>query len=193
MGNHYIVFDLEATCWDQQTGTADDIFKQRNEMETIEIGAVKTDFNFNVIDEFQTFIRPILNPILSEFCTQLTTITNKDTDNAPYFKEAYSQWIKWADRPARYIAWGNYDYNQLTKDCSRAGIQLFSNEKYRNGKFMMQDMRGFVGKGLGQEVKRYNLTFEGTPHRGIDDAKMISKVLNAALLENQKQHYKQRQ
>lgn len=192
MGNFYIVFDLEATCWDQQTGEnlAENYYKQKNQMETIEIGAVKVDFNYNILDKFQSFVKPVLNPVLTEFCKTLTTITQEDVDSAKTFKEVYKDFTQWADRPSRYIAWGQYDYNQLFKDCERSGIQLFSNDKYRNGKFVIQDMRGFPGKGLGQEVKRYGLEFEGTPHRGLCDAIMVSKVLQAALKENQKQHYK---
>jgi inhibitor of KinA sporulation pathway (predicted exonuclease) len=57
-------------------------------MEIIEIGAVLVDENLKLIDEFSTFVKPTINPTLTHFCTKLTTITQKDVDDAPYIEEA---------------------------------------------------------------------------------------------------------
>ena len=51
---NYIVFDLEATCWDQY---------DRSDNETIEIGALKISKNKEVISEFQKFIKPLKYPL----------------------------------------------------------------------------------------------------------------------------------
>lgn len=79
---NYIIFDLEATCWEN------DRTKQN---EIIEIGAVKLDENLAVIGEFQTFIKPKLNPILSDFCKKLTSISQEEVDQAPTRKNDWSR------------------------------------------------------------------------------------------------------
>lgn len=67
----YIIVDLEATC--RESGMP------REEMEIIEIGAVELlSAEAEPTREFSRFIRPILNPELSAFCTQLTSITQRD-------------------------------------------------------------------------------------------------------------------
>lgn len=65
--NHLIVLDLEATC---------DIDGRlpANEMEIIEIGAVILDARYQIVSEFQQFVKPIKHPVLSDFCRSLTHI-----------------------------------------------------------------------------------------------------------------------
>ena len=72
--NHLVV-DLEATCCNRNSFP-------RTEMEIIEIGAVMTDSQFEVIDEFQSFIKPVRHPELTDFCKELTTISQQEVDSA---------------------------------------------------------------------------------------------------------------
>jgi inhibitor of KinA sporulation pathway (predicted exonuclease) len=61
----YIVVDLEATCWEDRP--------HPKEMEAIEIGAVLLASSGGpVVSEFAEFIKPVVEPKLSDFCTQLT-------------------------------------------------------------------------------------------------------------------------
>jgi inhibitor of KinA sporulation pathway (predicted exonuclease) len=74
----YVIFDLEATCYDRSSDeTIPDGF--RNEI--IEIGAVMLDENGLEISRFGKFAKPLTFPTLSKFCTKLTTITQEDVDN----------------------------------------------------------------------------------------------------------------
>jgi 3'-5' exoribonuclease 1 len=73
-----IVFDLEATCWEKGT--------RPERMETIEIGAVRLQApTWETSSEFSRFIRPISEPILSDFCVSLTGISQADVDAADPF------------------------------------------------------------------------------------------------------------
>ncbi|MEM6997030.1 MAG: 3'-5' exonuclease, partial [Myxococcota bacterium] len=67
--DYYLVIDLEATCDD--AGAV-----PKHESEIIEIGAVLADaFTLAPCEEFQTFVRPVRHPTLTEFCVGLTHIT----------------------------------------------------------------------------------------------------------------------
>lgn len=94
---NYIIFDLEATCWEN------DRTKQN---EIIEIGAVKLNENLAVIGEFQTFIKPKLNPILSDFCKKLTSISQEEVDQAPSFGKAISHFQNWIGSEYHLCSWG---------------------------------------------------------------------------------------
>ncbi|MDJ0577463.1 MAG: 3'-5' exonuclease [Xenococcaceae cyanobacterium MO_234.B1] len=66
---YFLIIDLEATCSDTKQIS-------RRKMEIIEIGAVMVEAeNLNIVSEFQTFIKPVRNPILTDFCTKLTEET----------------------------------------------------------------------------------------------------------------------
>jgi len=59
----YLIVDLEATC-------SNDNSIERAHMEIIEIGAVMIQGQtLEVIDEFQTFIKPVRTPKLTAFCS----------------------------------------------------------------------------------------------------------------------------
>ncbi len=74
---NYIILDLEATCWkDRNNGKPNEI---------IEIGALKIDENGKTISEFSRFVKPKLNPTLSDFCMELTTIPQSEIDSASNF------------------------------------------------------------------------------------------------------------
>ena len=56
----FIVVDLEATCWEKEKLAKNEI---------IEFGAVAYDSERGSMGEFQAFVKPVLQPILSYFCT----------------------------------------------------------------------------------------------------------------------------
>jgi inhibitor of KinA sporulation pathway (predicted exonuclease) len=100
-----MVINLEATCSDKHTF-------YRHEMETIEIGAVILNRQTWEIDsEFQQFIKPVRNPILTEFWGNLTTIFQKQVDTAPQFPEVMPKLAEWMSSFPNYIfcPWGNYE------------------------------------------------------------------------------------
>jgi inhibitor of KinA sporulation pathway (predicted exonuclease) len=97
----------------------------RNEMEIIEIGAVMQNAcTFEIESEFQTFIRPVLHWELTDFCTELTTTTQADVDQAPPFPVALAAMQEWMyqfhDCP--FCSWGDYDRHQFVQDCSFHGV-----------------------------------------------------------------------
>jgi len=117
--DHYVVIDLEATC-------CDDGSIRRKDSEIIEIGAVRVDSRtFETLDEFQTFVRPVVHPTLTRFCTELTTITQAQVDGAPRFAEAIEGLSPWfAHGRALFCSWGDYDKNQFEIDARRSKVKL---------------------------------------------------------------------
>lgn len=98
---NYIVFDLEATCWEN------DRFKQN---EIIEVGAVKMNDKLAIIEEFQAFIKPKVNPQLSDFCKKLTSISQADVDAAPYSPQVINIFHDWIGEEEYVLcSWGVYD------------------------------------------------------------------------------------
>lgn len=174
---HYCIVDLECTCWERKD--PDKTFH-----ETIEIGAVLLDDGLNVVDDFQTFVRPTFSRTLSTYCTDLTTITQEQVDAAPPFDKAmelFEQWIRGhTGRPLReltLVSWGGFDRNQFENDCARNSYPYpfgeHLNLKVAFSEFINKPKKKF---GLGKAARVCGIKFEGTPHRGIDDARMVAKI-----------------
>lgn len=164
-----IVFDLEATCEDKS-------ITQYFDNETIEIGAVKI-VNGKVVDEFQTFIKPVRSHTLTVFCKELTKITQEQVDNGQRFKDAILSFRAWAGQDAEYLSWGFYDRKQLEKDLRHHNMPIRWLEGHRSIKHEHQDLKRLKrGVGVIRALRMEGLEFEGTHHRGIDDAKNIARI-----------------
>jgi len=167
---NFLVIDFEATC-------SDDRNFPRDEMEIIEIGAVLQDRDsLEIVSEFQTFVRPVRHPELTPFCRELTSIQQSDVDSAPRFQEAASSLRQWLpDIPSyRFCSWGNYDRNQLRQDCQFHNVAYPFDAGHTNLKAELASLLGIRKPlGIGGMLKRLGLSFEGTPHRGIDDVRNI--------------------
>ena len=85
--SHLLVLDFEATC---------DAAEPDYPHEIIEFPCVAVDLRtLKVVAEFGTFVKPVLNPQLTEFCSTLTTIQQSDVDGAPLIRDAISQFNEW--------------------------------------------------------------------------------------------------
>lgn len=182
--NNLIALDLEATCDQPQF--------DRNQMEIIEIGACLVNAELKVVAQFQTFVRPVVQPQLSAFCTQLTSITQQDVEGAPGFVEAIALFEAWIARCREQFgaidawgSWGDYDRKQFERNAHlvNAPMPAFLELKHINFKARYAIELGLKdkGAGLGKALRYENLAFEGTAHRGIDDALNIARLLPVAL------------
>jgi 3'-5' exoribonuclease 1 len=182
--HHILVVDLEATCCDLQS-------IPRHQMETIEIGAVMVSMeSLAIVDEFQTFIKPLRHPILTEFCLQLTSITQQQVDTAPTFPDAIKAWQPWLAKFDRTIfaSWGDYDRKQLQQDSKHHHIDLPYpvSTNHINLKEIFSTTQGFNKRyGMAQALNLSQIELTGIHHRGIDDARNISKLL-PYILDRQK-------
>lgn len=74
-----IIFDTEYTSWE---GSIERKFSGPNEhRELVQIAAIKVDTtNFKILDTFEIFIKPKINPQLSDYFMKLTKISQKEVD-----------------------------------------------------------------------------------------------------------------
>lgn len=150
-------------------------------MEIIEIGAVLVERDtLQAIDEFQTFIKPTKNPILTDFCKQLTSITQKDVDSAPIFPIAITEFKTWLDKYDNFAfcSWGDYDRHQLEQDCALHQQSFPISAPHFNIKKEFSAAQGLKKRyGMAQALELANLPLTGTHHRGIDDARNMVKLM----------------
>jgi len=179
--------DLEATC--DEVGVHESprsLVVAPDQMETIEIGLVVIDLEtLEIVDEFQRFVRPQINPRLTDFCKQLTSIQQADVDSAGTYVEVGLELGAFIARypDAAWASWGDYDARQLERDAGfaacpslLAGLQHFNVRKWHKGLYDDQP------KSLKQTVESLGLVWQGTYHRGIDDARNVASIIKEMLV-----------
>lgn len=171
----YLVVDVEATCWKSR-------HQHQGENEIIEIGAVLANSAGQVIGEYGNFIRPVRNPILSDFCKSLTSIQQSDVDTARVFPEALVEFQQQMEQLAErafadllFCSWGDYDRKQFAKDCGHHRL-AYPFGTHWNVKRAFARRRHIKPMGVGRALRFLGMQFEGTHHRGIDDARNIAQV-----------------
>ncbi len=175
----YLVIDLEAT-------TSRDGSVPKDEMETIEIGAVLVDAeSLRVEAEFATLVRPVRHPVLTAFCTELTTITQGMVAEAPLFADAmaaFAQGMPLSDPGVVFCSWGEFDRLQFERDCAYHRIP-YPLPVHNNLKRRFSDALGSSRRSrrrdfaVAEALAICHLEFEGTAHRGLDDARNIARLL----------------
>ena len=176
--DRYLIVDLEATC-------SSDGSVPRQRMEIIEIGAVMVNAQTLIVEsEFQSFVRPILHPQLTDFCQQLTSIAQLDVDNAPLFPKALRQFQDWVYPFGDYLfcSWGDYDKNQFKQDCALHKVGYpFPSGHLNLKKAFAATLQLKKKLGLAQALDLLKLPLEGTHHRGIDDARNMARIVQKVM------------
>lgn len=174
----YLVVDLEATCDDGPH------FSREN-MEIIEIGAVRLDEELQPADEFMSFVHPVLFPQLSTFCKRLTSIKQSDVDDADPFPLVFERFLDWiGDSEHRFCSWGEYDKTQFARDCQRHEVPMpswFAATHFNVKRHFAAQHDGQSRWGMSEALARIGLEMEGTLHRGIDDARNIARIAQTLL------------
>ena len=170
-----LIIDFEATCDDRGALPAAD-------MEIIEIGAVLLDARRQVVGQFQRFVKPVKNPVLTNFCTKLTGIHQRDVETARTFPEAahgLEAWLRLTTpiAPAAWASWGAYDRKQLRRDCERHQVAHPLDVPHCNVKKAFEHIHGGRGWSLQDALGHRGMRFEGSLHRGLDDALNIARIL----------------
>jgi inhibitor of KinA sporulation pathway (predicted exonuclease) len=172
--DYYLIVDVEATC-------SDDGVVPRQQMEIIEIGAVlQSSQTFEIESEFQTFIQPVRHPELTEFCTRLTGITQENVAGAPPFREALDAMKQWmySFGDSLFCSWGDYDRHQFLQDCDFHHVGYPFRSGHLNLKAEFSRALGHKKKlDIAEAVRHLGMDFEGTHHRGLDDARNIARIV----------------
>ena len=179
---NYVILDME---WD---GAYHKVHK-RFVNQILQIGAVKLDENFNIVDIFDVTIKSSISNRVSKRFTELTGITKEMMLSGIPLTQAVKEYNKWLGKNTVTITWSNSDlYTIAENEKFLLDNQKFKIEKYLDlQKFIEAELRllghnitsqislGNAAELLGITTENYDL------HTAKDDS-----LLCAALL---KKHY----
>ncbi|KZV70484.1 hypothetical protein PENSPDRAFT_631673 [Peniophora sp. CONT] len=204
----FLVLDVEATC---VQGSGFDFPSEIIEWPVVLLKWSDRDrkgfaSKLEVAGQFRSFVRPTWRPALSDFCTQLTGITQNQVDDAPTFPRVLSQFStflahhglirpKTGERLLRYC-WctdGPFDIRDfVVKQCFISNIRMpyWLQGDVMDVRQVVSDWANPTPRGQHQRFLRRqspNITmqlrllelaeFQGRQHSGIDDTRNIARIV----------------
>ncbi|MEV6279378.1 3'-5' exonuclease [Nocardia sp. NPDC051832] len=166
------VVDVEATCWEGAVppGAVSEI---------IEIGLTVVDLDAGArIAKHRILVRPDRSTV-SEFCTELTGLTQAEVDTGISFPEAcrlLATEHQAALRP--WASWGDYDRKQFTTQCQSTSTPYPFNSQHTNAKLLFSEAYNLRRRqGMSGALGIAGLPLEGRHHSGADDAWNIAALI----------------
>lgn len=173
------VVDVEATCWEGKNPPG-------QPMEIIEIGLCVLDTQtLERVAKHSILVRPERSTV-SEFCTQLTTLTPEQVATGISFAEACELLRTEFHADSRpWASWGDYDRKQFERQCAATEVPYPFGSKHTNAKVAFSAARGTQHKyGMAGALKAAELPLVGTHHRGDDDAWNIAALIIDMMKQN---------
>jgi inhibitor of KinA sporulation pathway (predicted exonuclease) len=183
-----LIIDLENTCLHEDERPAG------YHGQIIEIGAAWVTLEGVVEETFEVFVQAE-NPV-TEFCTELTGITQKDVDTGLPFAEAMKALAEFSSKhPGQtWGSWGNADINSINFDCAYHGVESpLKGWTHRNLKKEWSAPRRAIIRerfgpkankqaGMARALEIAGIELEGPHHRALADVLNIAKLLPGCAL-----------
>ncbi|GIK28593.1 MAG: exonuclease domain-containing protein [Chloroflexi bacterium] len=167
-----VIVDLEATCW---RGPPPD--GQR--VEIIEIGVSALDLtSFEITARESVLVKPVSSEV-SAFCTELTHITPEMTAGGVGLAEACA-WLRdrFCSAGRMWGSWGSFDRKLFEAQCAADCVPYPFGAHHANLKRVYARLtKRKQGVGLRSALEHLELPFDGTHHRGGDDAYNTARIV----------------
>lgn len=175
--HYFVVIDFEATC---------DMGTRITPQEIIEFPSVLVNGMTGRLEGyFQTYIKPVHHPVLTDFCKELTGIQQSQVAGGVSLSEALLMHDCWLEEKGvkntnfAVVTWSDWDCKvMLESECNLKGIRKPSYfNRWINLKLPFSDTFGQLRCNLKGAVQLAGLTWEGRAHCGLDDAKNTARLL----------------
>lgn len=177
--DYFLVLDFEATC-----DAPENVVPQ----EIIEFPVLKVNGEtFETESVFHSYIKPKVNPELTQFCKELTGIDQDTVDNGPYFEDVFMDFNIWMkqeglferDIKFTFVTCGDWDFKYLLQvQCKGLRIPIPPYMRtWINVKTCFAEVAQTWPRNLTTMLKSCELVHEGRLHSGLDDCKNIAKVV----------------
>ena len=127
---NYIILDME---WNQALNRSMTV---RSPIvlngEIIQIGAVKTDENFGLVDKIKINVRPKFYKKMNPYVEEITGISSVDLTCGENFPQAFRRFSEWCGSDFRFITWGFDDIGILSDNLKLHGLDEAFGRNYIN-------------------------------------------------------------
>ena len=174
---NYIILDLE---WNQALNNAMIV---RSPVvlygEIIQIGAIKTDENFNFLDKIKINVRPKFYKKMNPYVEKITGITAADLADKETFPEAFRRFSEWCGEEFRIITWGFDDIGIMNDNLKVHGENAVFGRDYINLQliFNRQTAAEHLQCALSAAAEKLEIPIDVQVHDALNDAYLTYEVL----------------
>ena len=118
-----IVMDLE---WNQNSVNKRDRDSNKPIFEIIEIGAVKLDENYEIIDKFSQLIKPQIYHTMHKITADLIHLQMKELKKGKDFSTVMKEFLEWCGNDYIFATWGPLDLLELQRNMKYYGMEPLS-------------------------------------------------------------------
>jgi len=165
-----IILDLELTCWEDP---------RPDDMEIIQIGCCILNLKTGAIDEPDSFMVRPYNLDISQYCTDLTGITEGAIieNGRPLCERLNTISKRYGVVNKPWGAWGRDD-RHIRRECESKRLSCVFNNDFVNIKQLYAFYKNTSkGTGLAKAIAQLGLQFWGTEHDAMSDAVNAAKVM----------------
>lgn len=186
----FILFDLECTTW--EGAIARDWSAPGEHREVIQMGAILTETDrFSKLSTFKVLVKPKINPILSDYCIELTGITQQQIDQEgidfPKFLQMFFEWCADSDLycfDSKPYGARLFDRDVLMENCELLGIKFpFVLSRFHNINEVFTQY-GYTVKQSGSAPEAFGIEISSRIHDALNDAGGLLIALKALSEKN---------
>lgn len=177
---NYIVLDLE---WNQSP-EGKECSKSNIPFEIIQIGAVKLDDQFNIVSEFDRYVRPKLYEKLHKKVEEIIDISIEElNEKGEDFVTAADDFFEWCGSDFTFCTWGGTDLIELQRNCAYYKV----NYKFPRP-FLFYDLQklysinfsdGKTRITLQHAVEEQQISSDFEYHRALNDARYSAMIMKS--------------
>lgn len=172
-----IIFDTEYTAWkdSEKNGWS----KPNEYKEVVQIAAIKVDTDsLQELETFEYFVKPKINPILSDYFKNLTKITQEEVDEYGIsFHEAFTKFKKFINNTHCYSFGG--DERELKINCELSNISyvLSDNQFFDMRKYFIEQGIDAQNYNSGNITEVFGVKKLPNQHNALNDCRSIIQGL----------------
>ncbi len=184
----YVIFDLEFNQgFDNFLNKT--VSNEDCPFEIIQIGAIKLDKNFNIIDKFNSYIKPNLYKKIHPFVSKITGITLDTVKKAPNFNEVYNNFLDFlGDDEIVFGIWGGTDIKELFRNISynKLDCNKLSNKYINIQNYASTFLKNPSGKSIGLQnaITLLNVEQNKNYHDAFNDAYYTYEIFRRVYSKN---------
>lgn len=176
------VLDFEATC--DERGRDSSFNPAEQEIIELPVGLIDTERR-EVIDTFRRLVRPVVQPVLTPFCTQLTSLQQHQLDGQPTITEAVGDFEGWATGHSLspdnccMVTCGDWDLLHMWPRQVGLAPGLHTPPLFRlwiNIKVIFRAHQGRKAPGMMGMLRHLGIGHVGHHHLGIDDVRNLCNL-----------------
>ena len=181
MSAQYIILDFEMNPVDRKNRGSAAACR-----EIIEIGAIRLDENFELKDEFRSYVKPHFSSLVDDRILRMTGITTSNIVDAVSLEEILSTFESWIGYEAdtTVYSWSASDRNQLTTECDVKGIAFPANMNVcKDAQKIYSKAMGCFDRGRALSLRKAAEQFgiimdQKKSHSALYDAKVTAQLVS---------------